>query len=518
MVTVTTANSRPASSDQPAGAAPAASAHGIIPAPVSHEALPGETFELTAASRIVIESDDPGAARVAERFAAWLRRSTGLALPVGGDVPHGDGDIVLVVAASDEFGAEGYTLRAGADGVRIAAATPAGLFRALTTFRQLLPAPVEASEAQPGPWTVIGSEIRDRPRFEYRGTMLDVARHFFDVDDVLHYIDLITLYKVNVLHLHLTDDQGWRLTVPGWPRLTEVGGASDIDGGAGGIYTPADYARIVDYAAEHFIEVVPEIDGPGHASAALIAYPELSCDGVAPPPFHHGGISEVSLCASADSTYAFLGDVFDALANEPGRFIHVGGDEAIGTPHEDFLQFVPRAAALVVERGRTLVVWHEAAQAELPPGSVVQYWGVGQDEATDLARRAVDQGARLIVSPGNHAYLDMKYDADTELGLQWAGFVPVSASYTWEPATLIEGVTDASILGVESALWSETTADRAAVERLAFPRLAGIAEIGWSPASALVWDDYRHRLAAQAARWDVMGVNYFRAPDVPWPP
>ena len=157
---------------------------------------------------------------------------------------------------------------------------------------------------QPGPWTVAGAEISDRPRFEYRGTMLDVARHFFAVDDVLRYIDLISLYKVNVLHLHLTDDQGWRLTVPGWPRLTEVGGPSDIDGGPGGFYSPADYARIVEYAAERFIEVVPEIDGPGHASAALIAYPELSCDGVAPPPFHHGGISEVSLCASADSTYA----------------------------------------------------------------------------------------------------------------------------------------------------------------------------------------------------------------------
>ena len=263
--------------------------------------------------------------------------------------------------------------------------------------------------------------------------------------------------------------------------------------------------------------MVPEVDGPGHASAALVAYPELSCDGDAPPPFHHGGISEVSLCTSADSTYEFLGDVFDVLAAEPGRFIHIGGDEAIGTSHDDFLEFVPRAAGLVVERGRSPVMWHEAAQAVLPEGSVVQYWGVGQDEATDLARRAVAQGARLILSPANHAYLDMKYAGDSPLGLEWAGFVPVGKSYAWEPATLIDGVGEASILGIESALWSETARDLAAVEYLAFPRLAGIAEIAWSPSTALGWDDYRLRLAAHGPRWDLAGVNYFRSPEVPWP-
>ena len=386
-----------------------APAHAIIPAPASYVSLPDETFDLTATSRIVVVGDDPAVPPVAERFAAWLRRPTGFAVPVGSD-DAAEGDIVITVASSADQGAEGYTLRVDSTGVRIAAAAPAGVFRALTTLRQMLPAAAEATDVQPGPWRITGADINDRPRFEHRGTMLDVARHFFGVDDVLHHIDLISLYKVNVLHLHLTDDQGWRLTVPGWPLLTEVGGSSDIDAGAGGHYTAEDYARIVAYAAEHFIEVVPEIDGPGHASAALISYPELNCDGTAPPPFHHGGISEVTLCASADSTYDFLGDVFDALAAEPGRFIHIGGDEAIGTPHDDFMQFVPRAAGLVVERGRTPVMWHEAAQAALPPGSVVQYWGVGQDEATGLARRAVDQGARLILSPGNHAYLDMKYD------------------------------------------------------------------------------------------------------------
>jgi hexosaminidase len=464
----------------------------------------------------VIEGAVPDALAVAERFARWLRRPTVYDLPVGGEA-GGAADVVAASATAADHGDEGYALRVDSAGVRIESTTAAGLHRALTTLRQMLPVGVESTSAQPGPWTVTGAEIADRPRFAYRGTMLDVARHFFAVDDVLRHIELASLYKVNVLHLHLTDDQGWRMDVPGWPRLTEVGGASDIDGGAGGHYSTADYARIVAHAAELFVEVVPEIDGPGHTSAALIAYPALTCDGVAPPPFHHGGISDVSLCASSARTYAFLGDVYDTLAGAPGRFIHIGGDEAIGTGHDGFLQFIARAAELVVERGRTPMMWHDAAAATLSAGSVVQYWGVGQDDAVELARRAVANGAQLVLSPGDHAYIDQKYDEETVLGLEWAGHVSVSASYGWEPARLIDGVTEDSILGVESALWSETTADRAAIDYLAFPRLPGIAEIAWSPATALGWDGYRRRLARHGPRWDVIGVNYFRSPEVPWP-
>ena len=212
-------------------------AHGIIPAPVSYAVVPDQTFELTPTTRIVVIADDPA---VDGRRRALCQHGcaapTGLAAPRRRRSQHGD--VVLTVAPSAVPWATRDT-RCGSEsaGVRIGAATPVGLFRALTTLRQMLPHAVEATDVQPGPWTVAGAEISDRPRFEYRGTMLDVARHFFDVDDVLRYIDLISLYKVNVLHLHLTDDQGWRLTVPGWPRLTEVGGPSDIDGGPGGFYS-----------------------------------------------------------------------------------------------------------------------------------------------------------------------------------------------------------------------------------------------------------------------------------------
>lgn len=497
--------------------APISDLHRVLPVPASTRALDSAPFELTESSTVVVVDADPAVGGVAERFAAWLRTATGFSLPVrtGGE-PATGADVTIAARPGAAFGDEGYALRADGVGVRIDAATAVGAFRGVTTLRQLLPVAAEASTAQPGPWVVAAVEITDAPRFAYRGTMLDVARHFFPVEDVLRHLELIALHKINVLHLHLSDDQGWRVTVPGWPRLTEIGGSMDIDGGPGGWYTPEDYARMVDFAAQRFIEIVPEIDGPGHATAALIAYPQLDCDGVAPPPFEQGGISEVSLCVGSAVTYDYLGDVFATLAAEPGTFIHLGCDEAIGTPHEDFLEFVPRAAAQVVETGRRPMMWHEAAQATLPPGSVVQYWGTGQGEDVELARAAVSQGAALVLSPANHAYLDMKYEDATPYGLTWAGLVPVSASYAWDPGTLIPGVEEASVLGVESALWSETTADRTAVELMAFPRLAGIAEIGWSPAAALRWEDYRLRLAAQGERWDVLGVGYFRSPEVPW--
>ncbi len=491
-------------------------ADAVVPAPATYVTRPGERFELTATSRVVEAGDDPAVRVVVDRFAAWLRRSTGYALAVTAEAPTA-GDIVITLRPDAGLGAEDYTLRADAERVEVTAATAEGVFRGLTTLRLMLPAAAEATAVQPGPWTVQGADISDGPRFAYRGTMLDVARHFCPVESVLRYIDLIALYKVNRLHLHLTDDQGWRLPVPARPLLTEVGGTCDVEGGPGGSYTTEDYARIVAYAAGRFIEVVPEIDSPGHSTAALRAYPELSCDGVAPPLYDHTGISEVSMCAGKESTYDILGDVYDAAASVAGGLIHIGGDEAIGVAHDDFLTFVRRAATLVIERGRRVMAWHEAAAAGLPAGSVVQYWGVGQAEAVELARRAVADGAELVLSPGNHTYLDMKYDDTTPYGLVWAGTVPVSASYDWDPATLIAGVAESSILGVESALWSETVADNATLDYMVFPRLVGIAEIGWSPAGVRSWDGYRQRLAAQGPRWDVLGVSYFRSPEVPWP-
>ena len=347
--------------------------------------------------------------------------------------------------------------------------------------------------------------------------MVDVSRHFRSVAEIKRCVDLASLYKLNRLHLHLSDDQGWRVQVDSWPDLTKHGASSEVGGGPGGHYTKADYAEIVMYAADRFMTVVPEIDTPGHTNAALSSYAELNADGEAPPLYTGTEVGFSSLTVDKDLTYEFLDDVFREVAEQtPGDVIHLGGDEAHSTPHSDYLTFVPKAAALVVKHGKRVMGWHEIADASLPAGSIVQYWGTDEERDQELARKAVTQGAEVVMSPANRAYLDMKYDQDTPYGLDWAGLISVEKSYRWDPATLIPGLAESAVIGVEGPLWSETLDDMAKVEFMAFPRLPGIAELGWSPASALDWTTYKDRLAGQAARWDVLGVNFYRAPEIDW--
>ena len=487
-------------------------ATGLIPKPVSVQTLDDAPFELTERSAIGV-SGGRQATQVGESLARLLRPSTGFALPVGRA-----GDIRLEQTGSlTELGAEGYRLEAGSDGVTIRALTAEGLFRGVTTLRQLLPARIEHATTQLGSWTVDAIRIADRPRFGYRGTMLDVSRHFFSVDEVKRYIDLAALYKLNRLHLHLSDDQGWRIAIDSWPRLATYGGSTGVGGGGGGYYTKEQYTEIVRYAAEHFLTVVPEIDTPSHTNAALASCAELNCDGTAPPLYTGTEVGFSSLCIPKPVTYKFLDDVFGELADlTPGDTMHLGGDEAHVTPHEQYLEFVPKAARIVNDHGKRAMGWQEIAEAELPPGSTVQYWGTGDERSADLARAAVAQDASVVMSPANRAYLDMKYDEDTPYGQSWAGLVPVEQSYSWDPATQVTGVPESAIAGVEAALWSETLDEIAKAEFMAYPRLPGIAEIGWSPATGRSWSEYRHRLGHQAPRWNVLDVNFHRSPEVPW--
>jgi hexosaminidase len=483
----------------------------MIPQPTAQQPLPDETFTLQPDATIGL--DDPAARPIADRFAARLRQSTGFALPV----QEGAGTITLSTAGPESLGAEGYELRADASGVTITAATAEGLFRGVTTLRQLLPAKAEADSAQEGPWEIAGTTISDSPRYGYRGVMLDVSRHFFTVDQVKRFIDLVSLYKINRLHLHLSDDQGWRIQVDAWPRLTEYGGSLQVGGGAGGAYTKEDYAELVRYAGEHYVTVVPEIDTPGHTNAALASYPELNKGDQAPELYTETEVGFSSFAIDKAVTYEFLDDVFREVAEQtPGDVLHLGGDEAHSTPHGEYLTFVSKATELVVKHGKRVMGWHEIADGQLPAGTVVQYWGTEDPKAQVLAHKAVEQGATLVLSPANRAYLDMKYDEETPLGLQWAGLVSVEQSYNWNPATLIPDVPASAIDGVEAPLWTETLDDLDKVEFMVFPRLPGIAELGWSPENALDWTTYRDRLAEQGPRWEVLGVNFYRAPEIDW--
>jgi hexosaminidase len=501
-------------------AAPAQAAETVIPKPASIERT-GHSFGLTSDTRIVVERGSREAAAVGNYLAELLRGSTGYSLPVrSGGSSGGDPEISLDLNRSLRRDDEGYRLRVSRGDVRLEAGTGAGLFHGVQTLRQLLPAKVESASVQPGPWTVPGVRVADHPRFAWRGAHLDVSRHFFSVDEVKRYIDLISQYKVNVLHLHLSDDQGWRIVIDSWPDLTRIGGSTEVGGGPGGFYTKSEYRDIVRYAADRYLTVVPEIDTPGHTNAALASYAELNCDGQAPPLYTGTDVGFSSLCVDKEITYQFLDDVVRELAElTPGSYLHLGGDEAHETSEEDYLSFLARLQPIVERHGKQMIGWEEIVQAPLRPGTLAQHWSTatGSEEGTELARQAVAQGVKLVMSPANHAYLDMKYDPSTPLGLSWAGFVEARDSYEWDPATLVDGVGERDVAGVESALWSETLEDIDDIEFMAFPRLPGLAEIGWSPREGRSWEEYRVRLAAQGPRWETQGVDFYRSPQVQWP-
>ena len=504
----------------PAAAQPqTASTPALIPKPVSQRALVGQDFTLKPWSIVGVASsakESKAARKVADQLTTQLRRSTGYPLPVIPLVPE-VADIKLSTNGPASLGAEGYQLRADRAALSVTAATPEGLFRGVTTLRQLLPAKADAAHRQAGPWRVTGTTIADSPRYGYRGAMLDVSRHFFSVAEVKRYIDLISLYKLNKLHLHLADDQGWRIQVDSWPRLTTYGGSLEVNGTPGGSYTKAEFAEIVRYAADHYLTVIPEIDTPGHTNAALASYAELNCDGVAPPLYTGTDVGFSSLCVGKEVTYEFLDDVFREVAQQaPGDVIHLGGDEAHSTPHSDYLTFVPKAAALVTKQHKRVMGWQEIAETPLPAGSIAQYWGTDDARSQELARKAAAQGAKVVMSPANRAYLDMKYDDSTPYGQDWAGLVDVQTAYDWNPSTLVPDLPESAVAGVEAPIWTETLDDLDKLEYMAFPRLPGVAELGWSQASALDWTAYKDRLGAQGSRWDVLSVNFYRAPEINW--
>ncbi|MGD8279826.1 MAG: family 20 glycosylhydrolase [Gemmatimonadota bacterium] len=519
--------------------------HTVIPLPVSAELSEADTFVIAEGTRITFDEGDPEAERIGRVLAGWIGNTVETTPEVvasgSGSAPSGPTmgpepgpDIHLTrVGADASLGDEGYELVVTDSLATVRATGGAGLFYGAQTIRQLLPPVVEYTAAYPRPLFVPVGRIVDRPRFEWRGAMLDVARHFRPVADVKRFVDLMALYKLNRLHLHLSDDQGWRIEIPGWPQLTEHGGSTQVGGLGGGYYTADDYTEIVAYAADRFITVVPEIDMPGHTNAALSSYPELSCDGRAPELYTGTEVGFSSLCTDAEVTYDFLDDVVREIAAlTPGPYFHVGGDEARQTEDEDYVAFIERAQDIVEAHGKRMIGWDEVATARLSASSLVQLWrplwpdpgapapeGAAADAARTLeegADRAVEVGARFILSPADRIYLDMKYDTTTVIGLAWAGLSDPRRAYAWEPTEIFSQIPEASIAGVEATLWSETMGSLDDVEYLAFPRLAGVAEMGWSAAGARDWEEYRRRLGAHGARWTALGVNFHRSPQIDW--
>jgi hexosaminidase len=486
----------------------------LIPAPASLTIRPEAPFDLNRATSIVVDGTNAEVTAIAQVFATLLRVSTGFPLLVTSSVADSvPGNIHLrLVTNRASLGEEGYELTASSRGVTLVANRPAGLFHGIQTLRQLLPSEVESEIGVARvEWPIPALSIVDQPRFAWRGAMLDVARHFFTVAEVQQYIDLLALYKLNVLHLHLSDDQGWRIEIKSRPKLANVGGSSQVGGGPGGFYTQQDYQTIVRYAQERYITVVPEIDMPGHTNAALLAYPELSCSTRPTQIFTGIEVGWSTFCVDKEATYALVEDIVREIAAiTPGQYFHIGGDEVKALTHEQYIRFVERVKTIVNRYGKKMVGWEEITKARLDPNTLAQQW------KSDSAMAALQYGAKLIMSPAKKVYLDMKYTRATELGLNWAGLVEVRDAYDWDPATYMIGVTETNIVGVEAPLWSETPRNITAVEFLAMPRLPAVAEVGWTPQQGRDWEDFRVRLASHASRWNHLGVNYYRSPQIPW--
>lgn len=502
----------------------------VIPWPAQVE-VTGEPLTFAGAPVIaVLNPADAELVLLAHQAAAILAEPLGRPGRVA--VTPGQGPVVLlsVDPAFPDTSAEAYQLIADGNGVRISARGHAGVFYALQTLRQMVrPAP-------PDGWTVPEARIVDRPRFSYRGLHLDVSRHFFSVTEVKRYVDLMARYKLNRFHWHLTDDQGWRIEIKRYPRLTRVGAYRKetillknfdpyVGDGIrhGGFYTQEQIREVVAYAAERQVTVVPEIEMPGHALAALAAYPELACT---PGPFEVGtrwGVYDDVFCPT-ERTFAFLeGVLTEVMELFPGRYIHVGGDEVTkvrwhaseaaqavmrreGLADEEALQsyFMRRIEAFLSAHQRRLIGWNEILQGGLPPEATVMSW-----QGTSGGIAAARAGHDVIMSPGDYLYFDHYQGDPASEPLAWGGFNPLERVYRFEPVPDSLTAAEAThVLGAQANMWTEYVPTDAQLEYMVYPRALALAEVVWSPRETRNWAGFAARLPAELQALGRLGVRY----------
>lgn len=508
-------------------------------------------FRITDKTPLVVNGD-AALSRVARMANLGIQARTGLELDLREGVPKGaPGAVTIAVPmpatlrGEDDFdpGREGYVLQVDSRGVRIGAATVRGAFYGVQTMLQLLRRdPREARVA----WGLPAVLIRDRPRFAWRGMMLDVCRHFWGKAEVKRFLDLMAMHKFNTFHWHLSDDQGWRIEIRRYPKLTEVGawrpespvpGHRDQGDGKrhGGFYTQADVREIVAYAAERFITVVPEIEMPGHASAALASYPELGNKDIpdyAPRVQTRWGVHSYTF-SPRNETFTFLEGVLDEVCGLfPGPYLHVGGDEAPkdqwmaspaarqvmrreGLADGEALQgwFVRRIEKHVNRRGRKLIGWDEIQEGGLSPTATMMVW---RDEK--WARHAVERGNPVVMAPTTFTYFDYSPGKrpDQPFFEVIGGDVPIEKVYSFDPIPAgLEPARQRLVLGCQAQLWGEYMFTWAKVEYMAFPRTCALAEVAWSPQGARDWNDFRRRLDGHLPRLDALKVNYRRMDGTP---
>ena len=512
----------------------------IIPLPQKVQLLEG-SFKLTPETRISVDS---GSRSTGNFLAEQLRKSTGYKIKVSKPVlGHAkSGSIVMAInPALTNLGPEGYELTVATNGVAINASTEAGLFYGAQTLLQLLPPEIMSSHPVSSvEWQAPCVQIEDWPRFKWRGMMLDVSRHFFTHDEVKTFLDTMALHKLNTFHWHLVDDQGWRIEIKKYPRLTRVGAwrpnvgfgldpksttAYGLDGRYGGFYSQDEIRDIVAYAASRHIMVVPEIEMPGHSTAALAAYPQYSCTG---GPFKiqdRGGVFPGIYCPGNDDVYKFIDDVMSEVVQLfPGKYIHIGGDEvpkdtwkhcdkcqarikAEGLKNEEELQsyFVRRVEKIVNAHGRSLIGWSEILQGGLAQNASVMDWIGGSIEAATA-------GHDVVMTPTKYCYFD-HYQSTNHATEPRAigGFLPLNTVYSFEPIPApLAPQYHSHILGGQANLWTEYIPSFSHVEYMILPRMCALAEVDWSAKDARDWDGFQQRLQTHTRRLDALGLNYRR--------
>jgi len=490
----------------------------IIPLPQQISVGSG-AFAIDSSTSIRLSDKQPGLESAAELFAGVIKPSSGIDLPIEQASAESRGNAISLVLENRGLGDEGYELDVTKTGIEITASTPQGIFYGLQSLRQLLPPQIESSERVEGlALSVPLVQIKDQPRYAWRGLMLDESRHFFGKEYVMKLLDQMALLRMNVFHWHLTDAPGWRLEIKQYPKLTTVGGIgnkSDPDAPAA-FYTQDDIREIVAYAAARHIQVLPEIDMPGHATAANRAYPENTGGGNEKRP-------DFTFNPGREETYSFLTDILEETVDLfPSPWIHYGGDE-VHFANEQWID-IPEVKALMDEHGlkdlkevehhfnrrmadvihglgKKTVAWDEVVDAGVDPDKVMIIWW--RHNMPEQLTKALDKGYEVVLSPRRPLYFDFVQDDSHQVGRRWDGFNDLEQVYNFP------GHDSPQVLGMQASMWTETVQTKERADFMIFPRLTAIAEAAWTDEVNKDFEHYKRRLESVLKRYDVWGINYF---------
>ncbi len=513
--------------------------YNLIPFPAQFNGGEGQFF-LNAQTKVIVTAKDAALKPIAQSLINTLKTASKLSLAIAVTAaPTAKNVIYIRQNKALGLGAEGYKLLVSADRVILETATPQGAFYGMQTIFQLLPAAVfSPAPVENITWAMPVCQIQDKPRFVHRGLMLDVSRYFMPVSFVKKYIDLLALHKMNVFHWHLTDDQGWRIEIKKYPKLTQIGSKrketlvgqysenypQKFDGKEnGGFYTQAEIKDVVKYAQSKYVTIIPEIEMPGHSSAALAAYPELGCE----PSKNYEvatkwGVMNDVYCPT-EKTFTFLQDVLtEVFALFPGKYVHIGGDEApkdawkqstfcqelikkLKLKDEDELQsyFIKRIEKFVNSKKRAIIGWDEILEGGVAPNATVMSW-----RGTKGGIEAAKEKHNVIMTPNTYYYLDYYQANPAKEPLAIGGYLPIEKVYEYDPGAGFSPEEQKYILGIQGNVWTEYMPNPAQVEYMTFPRATAIAEVAWVPSGGKNFEDFATRLKAQLKRLEYLNVNF----------